>query len=268
MGLSLGIDRSASSSEAIAAGGALPATTNPETNSSDERAGDFRSNTIKSRTTDTVATCCLSRPIGIIALKRGLSVLSYEGRMQDPTPKSDEMRSLAEMLCFAVYSTSHAFNRVYKTVLAPLGLTYPQYLAMVSLWECDKQTVGGLCGNLGLESSTLTPLLKRLEAAGLIERSRDAHDERQVRVRLTARREGVAGEGVGRTRQRLQTHRSVDRRRDTTSSRDHLASRRARSARAERGRIGAVLGQSRIADFPTLCGTAPFCNLGSCVLQP
>ena len=64
------------------------------------------------------------------------------------------------MLCFAVYSTSHAFNRVYKTVLAPLGLTYPQYLAMRSLWECDKQTVGGLCGNLGLESSTLTPLTR------------------------------------------------------------------------------------------------------------
>jgi DNA-binding MarR family transcriptional regulator len=106
--------------------------------------------------------------------------------MQDPTPKSDEMRPLAEMLCFAVYSTSHAFNRVYKTVLAPLGLTYPQYLAMVSLWGCDQQTVGGLCVKLGLESSTLTPLLKRLEAAGLIERSRDARDERQVRVRLTA----------------------------------------------------------------------------------
>jgi DNA-binding MarR family transcriptional regulator len=117
----------------------------------------------------------------------GLLRIVCEGRMQDPTPKSDEMRSLAEMLCFAVYSTSHAFNRVYKTVLAPLGLTYPQYLAMVSLWGCEQQTVGGLCVALGLESSTLTPMLKRLEAAGLIERSRDAHDERQVRVRLTGR---------------------------------------------------------------------------------
>ena len=105
--------------------------------------------------------------------------------MENPTPKSDEMLSPAEMLCFAVYSTSHAFNRVYKTVLAPLGLTYPQYLAMVSLWGCEQQTVGGLCIALGLESSTLTPLLKRLEAARLIERSRDANDERQVRVRLT-----------------------------------------------------------------------------------
>jgi DNA-binding MarR family transcriptional regulator len=115
--------------------------------------------------------------------------------MRDSTPKSDaEMRSLAEMLCFAIYSTSHTFNRVYKSVLGPLGLTYPQYLAMVSLWECDQQTVGGLGGKLGLESSTLTPLLKRLGAAGLIERSRDANDERQVRVRLT-----VAGRAL-RTR--------------------------------------------------------------------
>lgn len=105
--------------------------------------------------------------------------------MHDPTMKSDEMRSPAEMLCFAIYSTSHAFNRVYRSALAPLGLTYPQYLTMVSLWGCDQQTVGGLCGDLGLESSTLTPLLKRLETAGLIERSRDPNDERQVRVRLT-----------------------------------------------------------------------------------
>ena len=105
--------------------------------------------------------------------------------MQDPTPKSDEIRSLADMLCFAVYSTGHAFNRAYKAVLGPLGLTYPQYLAMISLWKCDDQTVGGLCGELGLESSTLTPMLKRLEAAGLIERSRDPEDERQVRVGLT-----------------------------------------------------------------------------------
>jgi DNA-binding MarR family transcriptional regulator len=106
--------------------------------------------------------------------------------MQDSTLKSDEMRSLAEMLCFAVYSTGHAFNRVYKTLLAPLGLTYPQYLAMISLWGREQQTVGELCVALDLESSTLTPLLKRLEAAGLIVRSRDAHDERQVRVGLTA----------------------------------------------------------------------------------
>jgi MarR family transcriptional regulator, organic hydroperoxide resistance regulator len=116
----------------------------------------------------------------------GLLRIVCEGRMQDPTPKSDEMRSLAQMLCFSVYSTGHAFNRVYKTLLAPLGLTYPQYLAMISLWRRDQQTVGELCVELDLESSTLTPLLKRLEAAGLIVRSRDAHDERQVRIGLTA----------------------------------------------------------------------------------
>lgn len=106
--------------------------------------------------------------------------------MLEPATNPDEMPSLAEFLCFAIYSASHSFNRVYKALLAPLGLTYPQYLAMVGLWESDQQTVGGLGARLSLESSTLTPLLKRLEAAGLIERSRDALDERQVRVRLTA----------------------------------------------------------------------------------
>ena len=72
-----------------------------------------------------------------------------------------------EFLCFAVYSAVHAFNRVYKPLLDELGLTYPQYLVMVSLWAKDDQTVGELGETLVLESSTLTPLLKRLEAAGL-----------------------------------------------------------------------------------------------------
>lgn len=117
--------------------------------------------------------------------------------MHDSTPKSDEMRSLPDMLCFAIYSAGHAFNRAYKSVLAPLGLTYPQYLTMVSLWECDHQTVGALCGKLGLESSTLTPLLKRLESAGLIDRSRDAHDERQVRVRLTGAGRALRASALG-----------------------------------------------------------------------
>jgi DNA-binding MarR family transcriptional regulator len=92
---------------------------------------------------------------------------------------------LGEFLCFAVYSASHAFNRVYKPLLDELGLTYPQYLAMVLLWEEDDQTVGSLCERLLLESSTLTPVLKRLEALGHVRRTRDPVDERQVRVRLT-----------------------------------------------------------------------------------
>jgi DNA-binding MarR family transcriptional regulator len=100
-------------------------------------------------------------------------------------PKPDDALRLGEFLCFAVYSASHAFNRVYKPLLDELGLTYPQYLVMVLLWEQDDQTVGSLGEKLFLESSTLTPLLKRLEALGHVKRTRDPVDERQVRVRLT-----------------------------------------------------------------------------------
>jgi DNA-binding MarR family transcriptional regulator len=100
-------------------------------------------------------------------------------------PKPDDAVRLGKFLCFAVYSASHAFNRVYKPLLDELGLTYPQYLVMVLLWEQDDQTVGSLGEKLFLESSTLTPLLKRLEALGQVKRTRDPVDERQVRVRLT-----------------------------------------------------------------------------------
>jgi len=102
-------------------------------------------------------------------------------------PKPDGALRLGEFLCFAVYSANHAFNRVYKPLLAELGLTYPQYLAMVLLWEQDDQTVGSLGEKLFLESSTLTPVLKRLETLGHVKRTRDPVDERQVRVRLTER---------------------------------------------------------------------------------
>jgi MarR family transcriptional regulator, organic hydroperoxide resistance regulator len=88
-------------------------------------------------------------------------------------------------LCFAVYAASHAFNRVYKPLLEEVGLTYPQYIVMVLLWERGGQTVGGLGQKLFLESNTLTPLLKRLETLGFIKRNRDPADERQVRVHLT-----------------------------------------------------------------------------------
>src|SRR5438874_8124185 len=101
-----------------------------------------------------------------------------------PGPKSEDALRFSDFLCFAVYSASHAFNRVYKPLLDELGLTYPQYLVMVLLWEQDDQTVGSLGEKLFLESSTLTPLLKRLEALGQVKRNRDQVDERQVRVRL------------------------------------------------------------------------------------
>ncbi|WP_284392805.1 MarR family winged helix-turn-helix transcriptional regulator [Devosia yakushimensis] len=89
------------------------------------------------------------------------------------------------MLCFAVYAAGHAFNRFYKPRLDALGLTYPQYLVFLVLWEGDGLTVKALGERLLLDSGTITPLLKRLEARGLVVRRRDQEDERQVRVLLT-----------------------------------------------------------------------------------
>ena len=93
---------------------------------------------------------------------------------------------LGNQLCFAVYSTAHAFNRFYKPLLERLGLTYPQYLVMLVLWEEDGLPVKEIGERLFLDSGTLTPLLKRMEAAGLLKRTRSTADERQVIVALTA----------------------------------------------------------------------------------
>ena len=95
------------------------------------------------------------------------------------------MLALDAQLCFAVYSAAHALNRTYKPLLDPYGLTYPQYIALMTLWEEDRRTVKALGETLGLDSGTLSPLLKRLEAAGYIRRARDKSDERQVLVTLT-----------------------------------------------------------------------------------
>jgi len=92
---------------------------------------------------------------------------------------------LDNQICFAIYSTAHAFNRVYKPLLDRLGLTYPQYLAMLVLWERDGVPVKDIGERLFLDSGTLTPLLKRLEAAHLIKRTRSTEDERQVLIALT-----------------------------------------------------------------------------------
>ena len=102
-------------------------------------------------------------------------------------PKRPETTAptLDDFLCFAVYSLGHAFNKLYQPLLKRLDLTYPQYVTMVALWEQDDVTVSRLGERLHLDSGTLTPLLKRLEAAGLIIRARDKQDERQVRIRLT-----------------------------------------------------------------------------------
>ncbi len=93
---------------------------------------------------------------------------------------------LDNQLCFALYSASLAMTKLYKPLLDELGLTYPQYLAMLALWEGDGLSVSELGERLRLDSGTLTPLLKRLEAAGLIARIRAVEDERRVHISLTA----------------------------------------------------------------------------------
>ena len=100
-------------------------------------------------------------------------------------PHQPAQMPLTDMLCFALYSATHAMQAAYKPLLDDFGLTYPQYLVLVSLWRADDQTVGQLGHALHLESNTLTPLLKRMEAAGHLTRHRDPDDERQVRVCLT-----------------------------------------------------------------------------------
>jgi len=99
---------------------------------------------------------------------------------------ADLMLRLDNQICFAIYSTAHAFNRVYKPLLDRLGLTYPQYLVMLVLWERDGVPVKNIGERLFLDSGTLTPLLKRLETAGLIKRTRSTEDERQVLIALTS----------------------------------------------------------------------------------
>ena len=92
---------------------------------------------------------------------------------------------LDDQLCFSIYAAGHAFNRFYKPLLAPLGLTYPQYLVLLTLWEEDGLPLRAIGDRLALDSGTLTPLLKRMEEAGLVRRVRDSADERQVRIHLS-----------------------------------------------------------------------------------
>ena len=98
----------------------------------------------------------------------------------------DQALQLDNQLCFALYSASLAMTKLYKPLLDELGLTYPQYLVMLVLWEGDGLMVSELGQRLSLDSGTLTPLLKRLEASGLISRLRDVQDERRVHIHLTA----------------------------------------------------------------------------------
>jgi MarR family transcriptional regulator, organic hydroperoxide resistance regulator len=102
-------------------------------------------------------------------------------------PATGDAARLEDFLCFAMYSGNLAVNRLYKPLLDKLGLTYPQYLVLAALYDEDNQTVGNLGDKLFLDSSTLTPLLKRMETAGYLSRQRDPGDERRVRIRLTQR---------------------------------------------------------------------------------
>jgi len=99
--------------------------------------------------------------------------------------KSNAPVPLDNQVCYAIYSAGLAIQRLYKPWLDQLGLTYPQYLVLNILWQEDEQTVGHIGEKLALESSTLTPLLKRLEGAGLLRRTRNPDNERQVIVALT-----------------------------------------------------------------------------------
>ena len=93
--------------------------------------------------------------------------------------------TLDDQLCFALYAASRAVTARYRPMLEEIGLTYPQYLVMMLLWESDHQTVGQLGSRLALDSGTLSPLLKRLTAAGLVTRHRRVEDERSVSIALT-----------------------------------------------------------------------------------
>jgi len=101
-------------------------------------------------------------------------------------PPDDDWLALDRQLCFALYAGSLAMTKAYRPLLADLGLTYPQYLVMLALWQHGTATVGALGEHLSLDSGTLTPLLKRLQSLGLVKRTRDAGDERRVLVALSA----------------------------------------------------------------------------------
>jgi MarR family transcriptional regulator, organic hydroperoxide resistance regulator len=117
--------------------------------------------------------------------------------MSNDTDNKDSVTRMADFMCFAVYSTNLAYSRVYKPVLDALGLTYPQYLAIIALWEEDQQTVKSLSEKLFLEPSTVTPMLKRLEAMGYVSRNRDTRDERNVIIALTDEGRALREKGLG-----------------------------------------------------------------------
>lgn len=115
---------------------------------------------------------------------------------RDPAMAKNDPLQLDSMLCFAVYAAEHAFTRFYKPRLDAIGLTYPQYLVFMVLWEADGITVKALGDKLFLDSGTITPLVKRLEGRGLLRRQRDDEDERLVRIFLTDEGRGLRAKAL------------------------------------------------------------------------
>ena len=111
---------------------------------------------------------------------------------------------LDSQLCFSLYAATIAINRTYKPMLDEFGLTFPQYLVLSALWEQDALTVSGIADRLGLDSSMITPLVKRLESAGFVTRKRNPKDERQVIVRLTDKGRSLEQETVRLTQTLLE----------------------------------------------------------------
>ncbi|KQV57534.1 MULTISPECIES: MarR family winged helix-turn-helix transcriptional regulator [unclassified Caulobacter] len=116
--------------------------------------------------------------------------------MKSDAPKKTGDVKLADFMCFAIYSANLAYGRAYRPILEELGVTYTQWIIIVALWEQDNQTVGGLGEKLFLESNTLTPILKKLEELGFLNRRRDPADERQVLVNLTDAGRALRNKGV------------------------------------------------------------------------
>jgi MarR family transcriptional regulator, organic hydroperoxide resistance regulator len=116
--------------------------------------------------------------------------------MKSDAPAKAGDAKLADFMCFAIYSANLAYGRAYRPILDELGVTYTQWIIIVALWEQDNQTVGGLGEKLFLESNTLTPILKKLEELGFLNRRRDPADERQVLVSLTDAGRALRNRGV------------------------------------------------------------------------
>lgn len=123
-------------------------------------------------------------------------LISWQGAVttQATTPAIDEYLKLDNQLCFALYAATRAVTKIYMERLGPLDLTYPQYLVLLVLWEHDGSTISEIGRRLMLDSGTLTPVVKRLEGMGLLQRHRAAEDERKVQVWLTQKGQGLRGQ--------------------------------------------------------------------------